>query len=229
MTKRKISLNDNVTRGNGVAVRHRTSLTKLLLLVIAALFAISPARGAQQSAQSSVNKMVAAIKKHPAMDFVFTLWQNDNSYAGTMSAEGKMFYLSTPGLKIWYNGKTQWAYSSDTGEVNLTEPTAAELAESNPLAILSGISANFSPRRLKAPAGLEKIELTPKNHKGNIKSAIVTLNASTFLPQEITLNSTDGQSVTVKISSAKGTKAKGEAFYKFNPKLFPGVEVIDLR
>lgn len=200
-----------------------------MTLLMAAVIALFPAKAAQQSAQSSINKMVEAIKKHPAMDFVFSLWQNGNSYSGSMSAQGKMFYLSTPDVKIWYDGKSQWAYSDATGEVNLSEPTAAELAESNPLAILSSINNNFSPRRLKAATGEEKIQLTPKNKKSTIKSVVVTLNGSTFLPKEITLTGTDGQKVTVKISSAKGTKARGQSYYRFNPKSFPGVEIIDLR
>jgi len=41
-------------------------------------------------------------------------------------------------MQAWFDGKTQWAYMAQNNEVSITEPTEKELAETNPMAILSG-------------------------------------------------------------------------------------------
>ena len=96
------------------------------------------------------------------MTVVFTVWNNGNSSTGTMNLSGRNFHISTPEMKVWYDGKTQWSYAPSAGEVNITEPTSEELAQTNPFSILSGLNRDFTCRRLKAPAGSERIELVPK-------------------------------------------------------------------
>lgn len=202
---------------------------RLLGVFILALMAASYAVAALPSAKSSVDKMTAAIKKHPSLEIVFTIWNNGNSSTGSMIVAGRNFSLSTPEMKVWYDGKTQWSYLHSAGEVNITEPTPAELAQTNPLSILSGLNKNFSMRRLKAPAGEERVELIPVRKTPDLASATVTINASTFLPKEIILKDAKGHQAIIKISSIKGAKAKPAATFRFSPAAYPGVEVIDLR
>ncbi len=207
-----------------------TSCIRLpLLFVILMACAFPKTFGAQPSAQSSVNKMVAVLKKHPSLDIVFTVWNDGNSSTGSMCVAGRNFHLSTPEMKIWYDGKTQWSYAPSAGEVNITMPTIDELAQSNPLSVLSGLNNNFSFRRLKAPSGQEKIELIPKKPTHDFASAILTLDSATSLPKEITVKDSRGRATSVVISSVKGGKAKPTGVFRFDPKRYPGVEVIDLR
>lgn len=198
----------------------------LLLMALAVTTAVS---AAQPSARSSIDKMIAAVKKHPSVDIVFTVWNNGNSYSGSMSVAGKNFHLSTPEMKVWYDGKTQWSYAPSAGEVNVTEPTAEELAQTNPLSILSNLEKDFTFRRLTAPAGQERIELTPKKKTAGFASATVTLNATTFLPVELAVKDAKGRVTTVKISGIKGGKTKPAGTFRFNTAAYPGVEVVDLR
>ena len=46
--------------------------------------------------------------------------------------QGDMFTISSPGLRSWYDGKTQWTYSSQIGEVNIITPTPEEVSQINP-------------------------------------------------------------------------------------------------
>lgn len=200
-----------------------------LVFLVMAMAVIPGAKAAQPSAQSSVNRMVKAMKEHPSLEIVFTVWNNGNSSSGSMSVAGRNFHLSTPEMKIWYDGKTQWSYAPSAGEVNMTIPTSDELAQSNPLSVLSGLNKNFTFRRLKAPSGQEKIELIPKNKTADFASAVLTIDAKTSLPKEISVKDSKGRSTTVKISSIKGGKTKPAGAFRFNPSAYPGVEVIDLR
>jgi len=188
-----------------------------------------PVSAARPSAASVIDKVVAAMKRHPSLDIVFSVWNNGNSYSGSMCVAGKCFHLSTPELKVWYDGKTQWTYMPDAGEVNITEPDASELAQTNPLSILSGVERNFTFRRLKSPAGIDKIELTPRKKTGDFASAVLTVDVATSLPKELVLKDTKGRTTTIKIASVKGGKTKPAGAFRFSPSKFPGVEVIDLR
>lgn len=203
---------------------------RILWALLFTMLTASPwVSAAQPSAQSSVNKMIAAIKEHPSLEIVFTVWNNGNSTSGSMSVAGKKFHLSTPEMKIWYDGKTQWSYAPSAGEVNISEPTADELAQTNPLSVLSSLDKNFTFRRLNSQAGQERIELTPKKKTPDFASAIITINASTFLPKEISIKNARGNVTTVKISSIKGGKTKPIGTFRFNQAEYPGVEIVDLR
>lgn len=206
-----------------------TDIRILWMVILTALISFQGLSAAQPSAQSSLDKMVAAMKRHPSMDIVFTVWNNGNSSTGSMIVSGKNFHLSTPEMKVWYDGKTQWSYAPSAGEVNVTTPTADELTQTNPFSILASVSKNFTCRRLKAPAGKERIELIPKKKTSDFASAIVTLTASTSLPAEIVVKDAKGKSTIVKISKITGTKAKPASQFKFNPAAYPGVEIVDLR
>lgn len=205
------------------------SATKLFLLILSALFLVTQAHAAQPSAKSSVDKMVAAIRKHPSLDIIFTVWDNGNSTTGSMSVAGRNFHLSTPQMKVWYDGKTQWSYLHSAGEVNVTQPTEAELAQTNPLSILSSLGKNFTFRRLKASGGVERIELIPARKSSDFASAIVTITSATSLPKEIVVKDAKGHLTTIRISSIKGGKTKPAAAFRFPAASYPGVEVVDLR
>lgn len=208
------------------------NLLMVAIVSAIALYAIlfpNVAYSATPSAATTVNRVVSEIKRHPSLDIVFSVWNNGNSSSGSMSVAGKYFFLSTPEIKIWYDGKTQWSYLHSAGEVNITEPDATELAQSNPLSILAGIEKNFTFRRLQAPAGTEKIELTPKKKSADFVSAILTINSATNLPKELQIKDSKGRSTIVKISSIKGGKTKPAAAFRFPASKYPGVEVVDLR
>src|ERR1035437_2229329 len=57
---------------------------------------------------------------------------------GDFTLKGSKFVLEMDEMKAWFDGKTQWAYVAQTNEVSITEPSEKELAETNPMAILSG-------------------------------------------------------------------------------------------
>ena len=208
----------------------KQSHIRILLAALAMILTAAPTIYAvQPSAQSSLDKMIAALKKHPSITAVFTVWSNGNSSTGTMNLAGRNFHISTPEMKVWYDGKTQWSYAPSAGEVNITEPTAEELAQTNPFSILSGLNRNFTCRRLKAPAGSERIELVPKKKTADFESATITLKSSTSMPQEISIKDSKGKVTSVKISSITAGKSMPAGAFRFNKAAYPGVEIVDLR
>ena len=141
---------------------------------------------------------------------------------------GNRFKLSTPDITTWFDGRTQWAYSPAAGEVNLSEPTAEELRQINPFAIIAGMQADYTPRRLQSATGTDRIELIPKG-KSEYRKIIVTFNGATKFPSEIAVTSVDNSTTTIKIRSIRTGKKLSDSAFRFSQKAYPGVEIVDLR
>src|SRR5690554_4515129 len=54
---------------------------------------------------------------------------NSQSITGSMIMKGNQFSLTTEDVKVWFDGKTQWALFEQNQEVNITQPSPEELAE----------------------------------------------------------------------------------------------------
>ena len=168
-------------------------------------------------------------QKDGSISAQFTLSGVGNSTDGTITISGDKFHLSTPLLSIWYNGRTQWTYSAETYEVNITEPTVEELQQVNPFAIINSFRMQFNATLLKSANSMYRIQLTPlKSVNTSISKAIVTLNASTLYPNEIALT-IDNNIITIKTKNIKAIKNVPHKTFVFDEKKYPNAEIVDLR
>ena len=168
-------------------------------------------------------------QKDGSISAQFTLSGVGNSTDGTITISGDKFHLSTPLLSIWYNGRTQWTYSAETNEVNITEPTVEELQQVNPFAIINYFRMQFNATLLKSANSMYRIQLTPlKSVNTSISKAIVTLNASTLYPNEIALT-IDNNIITIKTKDIKAIKNVPHKTFVFDEKKNPNAEIVDLR
>ncbi len=199
----------------------------IIILLSALLPAVMHAAGsAGTSASEVLRQAVATMKKAPSIEAAFTATSGNVSTSGNILLSGNRFKLSTPDITTWFDGRTQWAYSPAAGEVNLSEPTAEELRQINPFAIIAGMQADYTPRRLQSATGTDRIELIPKG-KSEYRKIIVTFNGATKFPSEIA--SVDNSTTTIKIRSIRTGKKLSDSAFRFSQKAYPGVEIVDLR
>lgn len=199
----------------------------LLTTLIAAATALSA--GAKTPA-AILDETAKKIASTPSVEVQYSVTANDKSTTGSLTLQGDRFSLLSPDMKVWYDGRTQWTYSSATNEVNITEPTPDELAQINPLIIINSFKKLYNARSLKASAGYHKIELTPKNPRNvQIKNAVLTVNASTRYPHSIVLTMDNGTKLTINVKSIKGGINHPAATFVFNKKYLPKAEIVDLR
>ena len=181
-------------------------------------------------ASEVLSSSIAALKKMKALEASFTATYNGASSSGKMLLAGGAFRLTTPEMSTWFDGHTQWAYSPSAKEVNVSEPTFEELQQINPFAVLQSVQKQFTARRVKAPAGMSRVELTPsKGAKSQYAKVVLTVNDATRLPVQIDVTGTDGVTTAIKVNAIKEVKSPGAAAFRFPAKQYPGVEVIDLR
>ena len=163
-----------------------------------------------------------------AIKATFTAAFDGNKTSGEIIVAGNRFNLSTPEIVTWFDGKTQWSYSHAAQEVNVSEPTKAELEQINPFAIMDGLKQNYKARRLASPQDKLKLELTPEK-KSDYAKITLTLNATTYMPEEIVITSTDRSITAITVSHLSKIKTPAQSAFKFDRKLYPMAAIIDLR
>ncbi|MDE6484210.1 MAG: hypothetical protein K2L14_02310 [Duncaniella sp.] len=183
------------------------------------------------NAQSAANILSRAAEKLAAAKSIsaeYAVVADGRTMNGNITVAGEKFFIDSREIKSWYDGKTQWTYSAEIGEVNVTEPTAEELAQVNPFAIINAFRSNFTARTLSNKDGVVTVEMLPKV-SGDIKKTILTLNTSTLFPSRIVIYLSSGSVLAINIKSISEGMRLPDSHFRFNPASMPGVEVVDLR
>jgi len=144
---------------------------------------------------------------------------------------GNRFSLIMDDIHVFFDGKTQWTYMDVINEVNITEPTSAELAEINPITILreyqNKSSIRFSADNSHATEN-HIIEMTPFGAT-DFNRIFVQINRSTRNLSSIRLDSNQGFSVLIIFNRfQRGVNIPDSAFV-FDKRNYQDVFVNDLR
>lgn len=200
------------------------------LFSIVSLLMVALCVGAASSGGALLQRCAAKIKSAPSLSVTYTVSADGNTAEGLLVLQGEMFTISTPGMVSWYGGKSQWTYSDQIGEVNVISPTAEEVQQINPFAIVKSFSSSYSSEQVKSSsAGVTTLRLTANNRKSDISSADVTINDKTLYPTRIVLTMSNRQKVTINIKNVKAGGKLPVSNFRFDVKRYPNVQVIDLR
>lgn len=153
---------------------------------------------------------------------------DNGSNAGKITIAGDKFVIETPQLSTWFDGKTQWSYAPSANEVNITEPSAEELQQINPFAIIGSFRNDYVAKLLDKNNGYQ-ILLTPKKSNQAINNIIITFNSTTYLPSLIIITTKNNTKATIKVKSISIGNTLPASKFTFNASKYPGVEFIDLR
>jgi len=183
-----------------------------------------------------VNEMMNLLKTSAIKtNFVMTIKEPTSAQPQSMKGDFTMkenkFILNTDEMNVYFDGKTQSAYMSLLNEVSITNPTEKELAETNPLAVLSAYK-NKSVIKFakKSPSKtVHTIELTPKDKNSAIKKILVNVNKSNNYPLFIQLTDKKGAISTLTLSQFKTGLKITDTSFVFNPKKYKDIEINDLR
>lgn len=211
--------------------------SRILSLFCAALFLLTGTGAAYaQNGTAALDKVVEKFRRSGGIAAAFTLTASNalnepiDKQSGTIKLSGNKFYWTTPTMTVWYNGQLQWAYVKATDEVNLTEPTPAEIAAVNPYILINTYKQNFDVKALKSKNSQERTaELTPKKKGTAIERVIITIDAASWTPRSFRIQYSDRTSSTIALSKYVTGQNFPESTFVFDKKQFPQAEVIDLR
>ena len=180
------------------------------------------------TADQVMAKVSAALTQPKSVSVTFSFSGAGGSGNGAMTVCKQMFTYVAGDIAVWYDGKTQWVRQNSAKEISITEPTAAELVESNPFRVITGYKNLYTCKLLPAPAGTYMVQLTARSKANAVRSAVVTVNAKTFIPNSITATM-DGGLSTITISSFKPGAALSAASFRITKAHTNGYELNDLR
>ncbi|MBO5053384.1 MAG: outer-membrane lipoprotein carrier protein LolA [Muribaculaceae bacterium] len=183
---------------------------------------------AAKSATSILDNTAKTFTSPASVTVKFSL-SGATSGMGQMTMSKQKFTFSAGDMSVWYDGKSQWALQRSAGEVNLTNPTADELAESNPFAILSAYRSLYNAKLISSTKTAYTIELTAKHRHSQIKKAILTISPNKYQLMSIKATLSDNSTLSVKVTSFSPGKALPASYFQYNAHSNPSVKIIDLR
>ena len=193
------------------------------IITLALVCAVSYA----QTARQVLDKAAETVSNKQGVTAKFSIsGANIGNTSGTISVKGNKFHASTPLATIWVDGKTQWTYMKNNDEVNVSNPTEAQLQAINPYNFINLYRNGFSYTMTTKGANYE-VHLTATNKKRSVQEMYITVNKSTYVPTNVKMRQSSGWT-TIKISNFKATKLS-DSMFRFNSKDYPHAEVIDLR
>lgn len=199
-------------------------MIKKKLSTILVILAITLSATAQ-TAQQVLDKTAAVVGRSGGASASFKMTSGSGTASGTIAIKGKKFYANTGSAKVWFDGKTQWAWLRSTDEVNITTPTQAEQMAMNPYTFINIYKTGYKAT-MTTVGGNYQVHLTAQNQKRTVQELYITINKSY---QPLSVKMRNGKSWTqIAISNFKAVN-QSDATFKFNAKNCPGAEIIDLR
>jgi hypothetical protein len=179
-----------------------------------------------QSAKSVLDKAAASVTVASGVKANFRMTTTTGNTSGTIAIKGKKFFATTPQAKIWFDGKTQWTYLKNNDEVNVSNPTEAQLQAINPYNFIN-LYKNGYTYTMNTAGTNYVIHLTSNSADRKIKELFITVNKKSYEPMQVKM--LQGKKwTTFDITSIKKEKIADSQF-RFNSKDFPKAEIIDLR
>ena len=192
-------------------------------MLVAAMLATS---SFAQSAKFVLDKAAATVTASSGVKANFRMTTTTGNTSGTIAIKGKKFFATTLQAKVWFDGKTQWTYLKNNDEVNISNPTEAQLQAINPYNFITLYKRGYTYTMNTAGTNYV-VHLTADNANKKIKELFITVNKKSYEPMQIKM--LQGKKwTTFDITSIKKQNIADSQF-RFNSADFPKAEIIDLR
>lgn len=198
-------------------------MIRIILIAVAMLESLTI--GAQ-TAKSVLDKAAAVVSNKSGVKAKFSVKSAQyGSTSGTIAIKGKKFTATTPTATTWFDGKTQWTYMKRNNEVNVSNPTEAELQSINPYNFINMYRSGFK-YTMTTQADQYTIHLTATK-KRQISQMYVVVDKTSYRPTKVSM--LQGKKWTTITISSFNKASLSDSMFKFNSKDYPKAEVIDMR
>lgn len=196
----------------------------LLYIVLANTAALA------QTAGEVLQQVIDTYNDSKGITADYTMTYDRNTDHGTIAMEGDKFRILSTDLKCWYDGKTQWAYSSMTEEVNITEPTQEELQMSNPYAAIVAFKNSSDVSMVTTQQGNYMLSLIPQTADSDVRLIQLFVGTTSYQIEKAVFVMADNSQYTVVVENYTTGKKFDKNTFKYDPKQVPtGAQVVDLR
>lgn len=213
-------------------------MKNLILSLLATLLTISASAQYDPKALEILDAMSKKYKSIPAFEanIACTLTNDvdkiNEEFKGKITVKGDKYRMVLPEQEVINNGATIWTYLPEAKEVNIDnyDPASADV---NPSKMHEVYKKNFKYLYLqdKTEGGVvcEEIDLVPEKKDAQYFKIKMFINKKEKTIQSFTLFDKGGNRYKYTISKFTPNGKIEDSFFTFDPKKYPGVEVIDLR
>ncbi len=179
-----------------------------------------------QTAQKVLDKAAAVVSNKSGAQASFTIKGPNLNANGNIAIKGKKFHATTPQATIWFDGTTQWTYMKNNDEVNVSNPSEAQLTDINPYHFIYMYKKGYSYTMTKKNDGYE-VHLTATDKKRGIQEMYLVINQKTYVPSQVRMKQQKGWT-TIDIRNFKKANL-ADGMFRYNSKDYPQADIIDLR
>ncbi|MDE6311197.1 MAG: outer-membrane lipoprotein carrier protein LolA [Muribaculaceae bacterium] len=202
------------------------TLTLLLCLLLGLM-----AEAQHNTADDILRRCSAELGSTGAAQMDFTIRGNGGDFDGCITVSGKAFAMVIPGVRVWFDGKTQWTLMEENKSVSISEPTLDELMESNPFIILDNYASRYKAMRVDgAPEGCSRVVLTPQGKSAaGIVKATLTVKDKTGFPTALNIVFDNGAEIQASVKAARKLPKPRAGAFRFKAADYDVLETVDLR
>ena len=213
-------------------------MKNLILGLFAMFIAISVSAQYDPKALEILEAMSKKYKSIPAFEANITCnLSNDvdkvnEEFKGKITVKGDKFRMALPEQEVINNGATIWTYLPEAKEVNIDnyDPASEDI---NPSKIHEVYKKGYKYLYLqdKTEGGVlcEEVDLVPEKKDAQYFKIKMFINKKEKTVQSFTLFDKGGNRYKYTISKFVPNAKVEDSYFTFDPKNYPGVEVIDLR
>jgi len=213
-------------------------MKNLVLVCLALILAITASAQYDPKALEILDAMSKRFKSIQSFEanFAYTLTNDvekvNEEFKGKIAVKGDKFRMILPEQEVINNGATVWTYLPDAKEVNIDnyDPSSDDV---NPSKIYDLYKKNFKYLYLqdKVEGGVmcEEIDLVPEKKEAQFFKIKMFINKKSKNIQSWVMFDKGGNRYKYSITKFTPDANIEDTYFAFDPKKYPGVEVIDLR
>ncbi len=183
-------------------------------------------------AMSKKYKSIPAFEANISYTLTNDVEKISEEFKGKITVKGDKYRLVLPEQEVINNGTTVWTYLPEAKEVNIDnyDPNSDEV---NPSKIYETYKKGYKYLYIqdKNEGGVlcEEIDLVPEKKDPQYYKVKMFINKKDKSIQSFTMFDKGGNRYKYTLSKFNPNAAIADAYFAFDPKKYPGVEVIDLR
>jgi outer membrane lipoprotein carrier protein len=210
----------------------------LFAMLIVATINAQPPKDMGQSdpaAKKVLDAVSAKFKTFKAVTAKFILKMENSagkslgSKSGTVYMKGTKYRVSVTGQEIFCDGSNVWTYDKASNEVTISKLDAANNTITPQKLFTNFYDKDFLYKLNSEAKGIQEVELTPIDKSKAFHKVLVNVNKASQTIGSTKVFEKTGNRFTYTVSSMNTTAPVADAQFIFDPKKYPGVEVVDLR
>lgn len=209
---------------------------KRIFITFCAACAVSMASFAQ-TARQVLDQTASKLKNSGGIEASFEGTQFKGTHEtgtanGHIQVQGNKFKIASNALTTWFDGRTQWTLMNGSDEVNVSNPTAAELQQVNPYTFINLYKSGYNLKLANTTyhgKACHEVRMQAQKHTNGIQLVIAVIDKRTQLPYSIRMKDNKGEWTRIRVNGLRTHQHWADSNFKFNQKNHPGIEVIDLR